>query len=251
MGYPSTKRQSRVCAGSSPARVTKAGRLCECVIRIKKPQTIIMANTEKTNESVLLGNPKDGMKPIILHYVNVFKPKENLSGKLKYSARIVIPKEDKASVAAIRGIEKKLLEVANRLAGNKLSKKFSGSILKDGDGDDNEKDDESLHGCYFFNASKDGDDGKKGPGCMKRSQGALVPATEDDIYSGGKAVVDLNFFIFGVPDATKTGGNMGISASLQNILAAPGGTRIGGGRSAESAFGDVEVGEENETETWD
>ena len=208
-----------------------------------------MANTEKKSVDVVVGNPKENMSPVTLHYANVFKPKENLSGKLKYSARIVIPKEDKAAVALIRGVEKQLLEVANRLAGNKLSKKFGGVILKDGDGDDNEKDDESLHGCYFFNASKDGEDDKKGPGCRKRSQGALVPATEDDIYSGCKAVVHLNFFIFGVPDASKTGGNCGIAASLENILAAPGGTRIGGGRSAESAFGDVEVGEE--VENWE
>ena len=201
----------------------------------------------KKNVSVLLGNPKEGHQPVILHYVNVFEPKENLNGDLKYSARIVISKSDKKAIAAIRKIEEDLTQAATTLMGGKLPKSFGNSILKDGDSDEkghNEKDDESLHGCYYFNATKDGENGAKRPGLVKREGGQLVPATDEDIFSGCKAVVDINIFLFGVPDASKTGSNRGISASLTNILAVPGGTRIGGGRSSESAFGDIEVGED-------
>lgn len=198
--------------------------------------------TEKTSISLLVGNPTAGFQPVTLGYVNVFTPKENLSGKLKYSTRITIAKSDTKLVAEIKRIIEELKATTVRMCGNKMPAKFD-VFLRDGD-TDNEKNDESLKGCYYFSASSDGE--KKAPGCVKRESGMLLPATEDDIFSGCKAIVDVNFFIYGVPDATKTGGKRGISAGLSNIMKAPGGERIGGARSAESAFGDIEIGDSNE-----
>lgn len=192
--------------------------------------------TEKTSISLLVGNPKDGFQPVTLGYVKVFKPEENLSGKLKYSVRVTIPKSDKALVAAINNAIAELKATATKLLGGKLPNKFE-LFLRDGD-TDNDKNDESIKGCYYFTASSDGE--KKAPGCVKREGGMLLPATDDDIFSGCKAVVDVNFFLYGVPDAKNTGGNRGIAAGLSNIMKAPGGSRIGGGRSAEAAFADIE-----------
>lgn len=196
--------------------------------------------TEKTSISLLVGNPTAGHQPVTLGYVNVFTPKENLSGKLKYSVRITVPKTDKKLVSEIQKAIEELKAVTIRLSGNKMPAKFD-IFLRDGD-TDNEKNDESLKGCYYFSASSDGE--KKAPGCVKRENGMLLPATDADIFSGCKAIVDVNFFIYGVPDATKTGGKRGISAGLNNIMKAPGGERIGGARSAEAAFGDIEIGED-------
>ena len=206
---------------------------------LKNPQTDNMG-TEKTSISLLVGNPTAGHQPVTLGYVNVFTPKENLSGKLKYSTRITIPKSDKKLVATIQQAITELTATATRLSGNKLPPKFEVNF-RDGD-TDNEKNDESLEGCYYLSASSDGE--KKAPGCVKRENGMLLPATDDDIFSGCKAIVDISIFLYGIPDASKCGGKRGISFGLNNIMKAPGGERIGGARSAESAFGGIEIGED-------
>ncbi len=205
-----------------------------------------MANTEKTAIQMLIGNPKNGQKPVMLSFVKVFKPEANLSGKLKYSIMMVINKNDAGTLKAINEAIAELKATAAKMNGGKLPPKFM-IPLRDGDDIDENEKDEARRGCYFMNASSDAEKGKK-PEVVKKENGMILPANEDDVYSGCFAVVDVQFYIYGMDGKNTTGGNRGIAIGLGNILKAAEGKRLaGGGQSAASAFSDVEIEEEEES----
>lgn len=174
-------------------------------------------------------------------YLNAFEPKATPSGEMKYSASILIPKTDKASIdmvhkaiadATEKGIEKgkfKRAEIA------KLK-----NPLRDGDfeADSGGRGDE-YRGCFFMNASS-----ANAPGVVKAQKGGPpVPIMDtDEFYSGCYGRADINFFAY------NQAGNKGIGVGLNNLLLVKEGERLDGRQKAESAFAAF-VEEDTESET--
>lgn len=161
-------------------------------------------------------------------YANVFVPrKSDDSADGKYSVCIIIPKEDKETLAAI--------EAAVNAAKQKgKTEKWGGKIpanvrtpLRDGDID--REDDEAFAGCYFLNASS-----KNKPGIRVLENGATYEAMDaEDFYSGCYGAVTVNFFPY------ENSGNKGVAAGLNNLIKTRDGERLSGGRSADEDFGDL------------
>lgn len=88
-----------------------------------------------------------------LSYANVWEPKSINGGKEKYSASLLIPKDDKATIDAIEAaIEAAIKEGIGKLGG-KIPPRGSLKLpLRDGD---TERDDEAYKGHYFVNANSD------------------------------------------------------------------------------------------------
>lgn len=161
-------------------------------------------------------------------YANVFAPrKSDDSADGKYGVCIIIPKDDKETIAAI--------EAAVNAAKQKgKTEKWGGKIpanvrtpLRDGDID--REDDEAFAGCYFLNASS-----KNKPGIRVLENGATYEAMDaEDFYSGCYGAVTVNFFPY------ENSGNKGVAAGLNNLIKTRDGERLSGGRSADEDFGDL------------
>lgn len=92
--------------------------------------------------------------PCRISFANIWEARSINGGDEKYSVSLLIPKDDKATLAKI----KKAIEAAKEAA---KSKKWSGKLppnlkMPMHDGDVDRPDDENYAGHYFFNAtSKD------------------------------------------------------------------------------------------------
>ena len=163
--------------------------------------------------------------PCRFSFVNVFEPKEDLSGNLKYSAQLLIDKADTKAVALVnrniddaiqKGIEKG--KITKAMA---ASSKFK-RPLRDGDDPENENN-APAKGHFFLNASN-----KIQPGIVDKSCQPILNVEE--FYSGCYGLADVQFFAF------NTSGNCGIGVSLQNVMKKRDGERLDGRQSAEQAF---------------
>jgi hypothetical protein len=163
-------------------------------------------------------------------YCNVFSPRQGKDGQAdKYSACVIIPQSDKATVAMINDA----IEAAKAKG---KAEKWGGKVpancklpLRDGDVD--REDDEAFAGCYFLNAST-----KNKPGVKVLEDGSVGDALDDeDFYSGCYGAVTLNFFPY------DQNGNRGVGVGLNNVIKTRDGERLSGGRSADEDFGDLGV----------
>ncbi len=163
---------------------------------------------------------KDGKvftNPVRLSYANVFEPKAiNGTGEAKYSVSLIIPKEDKETLAVI----KEAIEEAKEYG---KEKKWGGKVPKNlkmpvRDGDEDRNDDENYADSYFINANAPA---KRPPKLLTRVKD--VEATEDDIYSGVYAVAVITFFPY------DSNGNRGIACGLQGLQFYKHGERLSGG----------------------
>ena len=157
------------------------------------------------------------------HVFNKYAPDGDTS-KGKYMTNVLIPKEEKETVEAI----KKAIEAAKKAAtvskwGGKEPKKLD-MPLRDGDTD--KEDDEVYAGRYFLNAKS-----TTRPGICDKHKTPIVD--EEEIYSGVWAYVSVTFFGYDVS------GNRGVACGLNNIMKFKDGERLGGRASAESDFGDI------------
>ena len=161
-----------------------------------------------------------------LSYVNVFQSKAiGDDDRAKYSASIIIDKEDKKSIAKI--------EAAIEAAKNEGKGKWGGKIPKNvklplRDGDIDREDDDAYAGKYFFNASS-----TYKPEVLDRYK---QPITDpDELYSGCYAYVSINFYPYDF------NGTKGVAAGLNNIMKVAEGERLSGRLSAEADFADIEL----------
>ena len=167
-------------------------------------------------------------------YLTVFSPRKNDDGTDgKYSVQLLIPKADAQA--------KKLIDAAVEAAKQAgIQNKWNGKLppasklhLPLRDGDEEYPDDENYEGMWFMNCSS-----TQKPGVRVLEGGQLVEALDnDDIYSGAWGAVVVNMFAYNVS------GNMGVAAGLNNIVKTRDDERLGGGRSAETDFGDMVGGE--------
>lgn len=167
-----------------------------------------------------------------LSYAKVWEAEEDDYGNLWYSTAILIPKDDKTTLAKYKAIIETLKEQAKAKYGGKLPKEFH-TPLRDGDEEADEKG-EAYVGNYFFNAKSKNKPGiakpigKDGNGKTKFAE--ITDTTE--VYSGCYAKVSVNFYLF------DTKGNKGIAAGLNNIVKVQDGDFLGGRASVQDDFAD-------------
>lgn len=182
-----------------------------------------MANTNNATKVVV---------PCRISFANIWEPKSINGSDEKYSVSLLIPKEDKATLAKIH----KAIEAAKEAA---KSKKWNGKIppnlkLPIHDGDIDRPDDENYAGHFFFNATS-----KDAPQIVDRK---VQPITDPmECGSGDYCNVSVNFYGFAAS------GNKGVAAGLQNIQLIRHGERLAGKPSASSDFVEIEGEEEEDT----
>lgn len=168
--------------------------------------------------------------PCRLSYTHVFN-KYNPNGPQeegKYSTNVLIPKDEKATVKALRDA----IEAAKKAAivgewGGKEPKKLN-MPLRDGD----DKDDDIYEDHWFVNAKCN-----FRPGIVDRDMSPIVD--EEDVYSGVWAIVSVRFFGY------DKNGNRGVACGLDNIMKWKDDEHLGGRVSAESDFSGVDLDDED------
>lgn len=155
-----------------------------------------------------------------LSYVQLFEPKADDQGKLKYSVAILIPKTDKATIDKINAA----VEVAKQEG---KAGKWGGKLppnlklpLRDGD---TERDAPEYKGHYFINANS-----LQKPGVVDANVQPILDRGE--VYSGCYGRVSLNFYPF------DSKGNKGVGAGLQNVQKLADGEPLSGRSRAEDDF---------------
>lgn len=180
-----------------------------------------------------MSNTKVLIKNARLSYAHLFEPHAmNAGDEGKYSVCLLISKDDKEALQAIKQA------VADATAEG-IAKKWKGkkpATLKLPLRDGNERsDDPNYEGQYFLNANSN-----RRPDVLIRRNGALIQATEEDIYSGCYAAVTVTFYAF------DSNGNRGIAAGLGNVLKRRDGERLSGGANGLEDFGDSDLDTEDD-----
>lgn len=167
-----------------------------------------------------------------ISYPAIFEPKENLSGKMKYSCSLLIPKSDTKGVAEF----KKAIAKATQAGKEKLWKnkvpKFRYDPMRDGDAEleSGEKEDPAYKGHFFVNATSDNAPGVVGPD-------ASPLMNQDALYAGCIVRADINPFPY------DNGGNKGVGWGLNNVMLVREGKRLDGRQNAEDAFSNFATGD--------
>ena len=160
-------------------------------------------------------------------YFSALAPRKNeLSGKDEFSTQILIPKTDKATLAALKAAAKEALTAK---FGDKIPKTVRNPLR---DGDTETKSDGSPLGAeyaghYFFNTKSTAK-----PGAVDAHGHDIIGS--QDIVSGDFGRVSLNAYAY------DQAGNKGVSYGLYNIMLLAKGDSLGGAKpSAASDFGVV------------
>jgi hypothetical protein len=153
-------------------------------------------------------------------FANVFEPAPNLSGVMKYSVSVLIPKSDKAGVARFNAAFEKVKQDNSTYWGATIPKTLKGGLR---DGDTEREGDEVYAGHYFFNANSN-----ERPGVVDAD---LNPITDkNEFYSGcyGRASVTMYPY--------DQSGSRGIAFGLNNVMKLEDGEKLGGPTSAAVDF---------------
>jgi len=177
-------------------------------------------------------SPTKVVIPCRISFANIWEPKAINGGEEKYSVSLLIPKEDKVTLAKIH----KAVEAAKEDA---KGKKWGGKIppnlklpLRDGDID--RPDDENYAGHMFLNATS-----KDAPQIVDRKVQPILDPME--CGSGDYCNVSVNFYGFAAS------GNKGVAAGLGNIQKVKDGERLSGKANAGADFDEIE-GEDDGTD---
>lgn len=186
----------------------------------------------------LLNETKVLLTDVRLSYANIFEPTSFDGNEPKYSAAILIDKEDTETL----DILKQALTNAKEDYSEKHGKAPASLRVPLRDGDEERPDDVNYQGMYFFNASS-----KRAPEVVGKyldpETNKPVVLDEEDVYSGCFVNVSINFYPYNVS------GNKGIAAGLGNIQKSRDGERLSGGASAEAEF-EFEAAPEVEEDDW-
>lgn len=180
-------------------------------------------------------------KPARLSFVHLMEPTPSMSGDRNiYSVQVVVPKDDKAGIAAIKAeIDKAITDGIGKKMFNKatsLNPEFR-RCFRDGDQKAAEVDDGSqdyLKNCMFFNASCSE---TRPPAVVNRFGKPIVRA--DEVYSGCYGLVSVNFYPF-------KHGKGGIAAGLNHVMVREDGERLDGRETADKAFAGLADSEEED-----
>ena len=152
-----------------------------------------------------------------LSYANVWEPVSIKGGTPKFSASLIIPKDDEKTLAAINAAIDAAIQDGVSKFGGKIPNRAALKLpLRDGD---IERDDESYKGSYFVNANS-----TTAPQIVDRAVQPILDRGE--VYSGCYARVSINFYAF------NTNGNRGVACGLGNIQKVKDGDPLSGKSSA-------------------
>ena len=173
---------------------------------------------KKNNTKVVTGTVR-------LSYEHVWEPASINGGEEKYSASLIIPKSDKATVNAIqKAVDTAIEEGLAKFGGKKPNKAAIKLPLRDGDV---EREDEAYQNSFFVNANS-----RTAPQIVDRSVQPILDRSE--IYSGCYIRASISFYAF------NSNGNKGIACGLNNIQKIRDGEPLGGHANAADDFTTVE-----------
>ncbi|HEM4284299.1 TPA: DUF2815 family protein [Streptococcus suis] len=158
-------------------------------------------------------------------YLNANEPK-SINGSIpKYSASLIIPKEDTVTINKIKSaIEQAYKEGESKLKGNGKSVPALSTLktpLRDGDLE--RPDDEAYKNAYFVNANS-----PHKPGVVDGNRQEIIDTSE--LYSGIYGRASITFYAF------NSNGNKGIACGLNNLQKLRDGDPLGGRTRAEDDF---------------
>lgn len=173
---------------------------------------------KKNNTKVVTGTVR-------LSYEHVWEPASINGGEEKYSASLIIPKSDKATVNAIqKAVDAAIEEGLAKFGGKKPNKAAIKLPLRDGDA---EREDEAYQNSFFVNANS-----RTAPQIVDRSVQPILDRNE--VYSGCYIRASISFYAF------NSTGNKGIACGLNNIQKIRDGEPLGGHANAADDFTTVE-----------
>lgn len=175
-----------------------------------------------------------------LCYVNVFTPRADLSGKERYSACVLISKDDKKTLARYNDVIKTMMadeETVRRMGERKVLKNAKMPLH---DGDVEREDDPNFNNCFYLNAKANPD---YPPLVLDRNREEIVDKNE--IYSGVYAQAVLAFYPY------NQSGNQGIGVSLLGIRKIKDGKPISGNAVSDKDFNDDLLGESDKDDLGD
>ncbi|WP_411679880.1 DUF2815 family protein [Clostridium thailandense] len=180
-----------------------------------------MVKAKRTGTKVTTGKVR-------LSYAHLFEPHAIEGNEPKYSVSVIISKDDKETLKAIKEAVNEAKEIGKGKFGGKIPANLKTPLR---DGDEERPDDEAYANSYFLNANS-----KNKPGIVDINVHPILDATE--VYSGCYGRLTLNFYAY------SASGNKGIAAGLGNVQKLEDGEPLGGFTRAEDDFDAVE-GEDN------
>lgn len=159
-----------------------------------------------------------------LSYLHVWEPSAIDEGQEpKYSASLIIPKSDKATIKKIKeAIENAKVQGKTSKFGGKVPANLKTPLR---DGDEERPDDEAYANSYFINANA-----KTKPGIVDKDCNKIMD--QDEVYSGCYGRASVTFYPF------NTSGNKGIACGLNHIMKLKDGEPLGGRSTPENDFND-------------
>ncbi|MGD1831019.1 MAG: DUF2815 family protein [Spirochaetaceae bacterium] len=195
-------------------------------------------------------NPSNFVTDIVtFSYANVFEPKLNPSGKLKYSACLLLDKTNSAEKARWDACIDAAIQLGIKQGKFTANQRpILKTPIRDGDEElkTGIKKEESYKGRYFVNANSDNP-----PGVTKPQGGVAVPIADPlEFYSGCKGRAIITFYPY------SEGGSRGIAVGLNGVYKVADGDRLDGRVNASAVFsqfaeadGDLEAGEDTGAES--
>jgi hypothetical protein len=150
---------------------------------------------KKPDNKVVIG-------PVRLSYLHVFEPKSFKGQPAKYSASLIIPKDETKIIAEVQ----KAIEAAKEMGktnkwGGKIPKKLWNPLR---DGDTEREGNQPYEGAFFLTAHSD-----TRPGVVDKKVKPIIDQTE--FYSGCWGFVSLSFFPY------SANGSDGIGVGLNHL----------------------------------
>lgn len=160
-----------------------------------------------------------------LSYAHIWEPSHmSEDDPLKYSACIIIRKDDKATLEKInRAVE---AAVQDGIQSKWKGKRPANLKLPLRNGDDERPNDPAFQNSYFFNANS-----RQQPGIVDMTREHIKKENKDEVYSGCYCRFAVDFYPF-------NGKQNGVAAGLQNVQKVCNGPRLSGGSRAEDDFDD-------------
>ena len=157
-------------------------------------------------------------------YLHIWEPSAVQEGQeKKYSASLIIPKSDKATVANINRAIAAATESGKAKFGGKIPANLKTPLR---DGDVERPDDEAYANSWFINSNC-----KTKPGVVDSNAKPIM--NQDEVYSGCYIRASITFYPF------NTNGNKGVACGLNHIMKVKDGEPLGGRSTAESDFAAV------------
>ena len=163
-------------------------------------------------------------------YAHVFSPRTGDDGAPgKYGVQILVPKDNEQAVKLIRDAIESAKERGKTTRWGGKIPPASKLRLPLRDGDEEYPDDDTYAGQWFFNANS-----VSAPGVRVLENGLMSEALDqDDFYSGCYGCATVSIYPY------ESNGNMGVGASLNNVIKIRDGERFSGITSAEDDFADL------------